>query len=104
MLAVKVLTVPGGGGGGHDASRKGQDVLEEIHQEIELMSSLSHVNIVQYLGAEMDARARELFIFQEYAAQPGCHVSPCILCETAPCALGCSAEIVSACFRSFTFF
>lgn len=79
MLAVKVLTVPGGGGGGHDASRKGQDVLEEIHQEIELMSSLSHVNIVQYLGAEMDARARELFIFQEYAAQPGCHVSPCIV-------------------------
>eukprot|EP01043_Picozoa_sp_COSAG02_P008805 COSAG02_NODE_288_length_25612_cov_29.808529_5_plen_652_part_00 len=57
MLAVKVLTVP-------DSGR--QDILEEIHQEIELMSSLSHANIVQYLGAEVDVRARELFIFQEY--------------------------------------
>ena len=57
MLAVKVLTVPGSGR---------QDILEEIHQEIELMSSLSHANIVQYLGAEVDVRARELFIFQEY--------------------------------------
>jgi hypothetical protein len=56
MLAVKVLTVPGSGI---------QDTLEEIHQEIELMSSLSHANIVQYLGAEVDVRARELFIFQE---------------------------------------
>jgi hypothetical protein len=56
MLAVKVLTVPSSGR---------QDILEEIHQEIELMSSLSHANIVQYLGAEVDVRARELFIFQE---------------------------------------
>lgn len=61
MLAVKVLTVPNNGSG-----RKGQDVLEEIHQEIELMSSLSHTNIVQYLGAEMDLKMRELFIFQEW--------------------------------------
>ena len=58
MLAVKVLTVP-------DGAQKGQDVLEEIHREIELMSSLSHDNIVQYLGAEVDVRARELYIFQE---------------------------------------
>ena len=61
MLAVKVLTVP-------DGTQKGQDVLEEIHREIDLMSSLSHANIVQYLGAEVDHRARELFIFQECVA------------------------------------
>ena len=30
---------------------KAKDVLDDIHQEIELMSSLSHVNIVQYRGA-----------------------------------------------------
>lgn len=61
MLAVKVLTVP-------DGTQKGQGVLEEIHREIDLMSSLSHANIVQYLGAEVDHRARELFIFQECVA------------------------------------
>lgn len=88
MLAVKVLTVPGGGQ--HDSDRKGQVILEEIHKEIELMSSLSHANIVQYLGAEVDVRARELFIFQECVLQsahslmrcrPPCTADECCIFE-----------------------
>ena len=55
---------------------KAKDVLDDIHQEIELMSSLSHVNIVQYRGAEVNRPACELMIFQEWCATTAKHSSP----------------------------
>jgi serine/threonine protein kinase len=39
--------------------------IGEVTSEIELMQSLSHENIVKFLGSELDIKGKKLYIFME---------------------------------------
>jgi serine/threonine protein kinase len=58
-MAVKVLRIP---------SNNKSVIVQELQREIDLMRSLNHPNIVQYLGAEVDTKNNILNIFQEWVA------------------------------------
>jgi serine/threonine protein kinase len=58
-MAVKVLRIP---------SNNKSVIVQELQREIDLMRSLNHPNIVQYLGAEVDTQNNILNIFQEWVA------------------------------------
>ena len=66
LMAVKVFKMKGA-------------IMKDIRTEVELMRSLKHVNIVRYLGAQMDKDS--LHIFQEWV--PGGAVS-CLLNKFGP--------------------
>jgi serine/threonine protein kinase len=66
LMAVKVFKMKGA-------------IMKDIRTEVELMRSLKHVNIVRYLGAQMDKEL--LHIFQEWV--PGGAVS-CLLNKFGP--------------------
>ncbi|KAL7505234.1 hypothetical protein ACHAXN_006010 [Cyclotella atomus] len=59
LMAVKVLRIP---------SNNKSVIVQELQREIDLMRSLNHPNIVQYLGAEVDTKNNILNIFQEWVA------------------------------------
>ena len=75
------------------------------------MSSLSHVNIVQYRGAEVNRPACELMIFQEWCATTAKHSSPraesgwpvphddSLVPDLAPSAVCAGRERARACVR-----
>ena len=55
LVAIKEVQVPRG-----DAS------VSRLTQEVQLMAKLSHPNIVEYLGADLDEAAGVLRIYQEW--------------------------------------
>ncbi|EGB06773.1 hypothetical protein AURANDRAFT_12262, partial [Aureococcus anophagefferens] len=61
LIAIKTLILPAT----HD-ERDALREIEQLHGEIEVMSSLRHENIVEYLGAEIEEADRKLHIFQEW--------------------------------------
>jgi serine/threonine protein kinase len=67
-MAVAVKVLPrgqlgsGGGGGGGNAAHAAQ--VQELENEIALMQTLDHPNIVRYLGCEASPTC--LYIFQEW--------------------------------------
>ena len=63
-MAVKVLQIP---------SNNKHAIVEDLQREIDLMRTLKHPNIVQYLGAKVDNSKNILNIFQEWA--PGGSIS-----------------------------
>jgi serine/threonine protein kinase len=62
LMAVKCIHLS------HDT-----DTMEDVQREMDLMKSLHHVNIVRYMGVEMDRDKAMLYIFQEWV--PGGSVS-----------------------------
>lgn len=63
IIAIKTIFLPASSGG-ETAIKE----LKQIRTEIELMSTLSHPNVVRYLGVEVDHEACRLYIFQEWVA------------------------------------
>jgi len=57
LMAVKSLNIP---------SSSSNEVMEDLQREIGLMRTLSHPNIVRYIGAETDTVKHILHIFQEW--------------------------------------
>jgi len=57
LMAVKSLNIP---------SSSSHEAIEDLQREIGLMRTLSHPNIVRYIGAETDTVKHILHIFQEW--------------------------------------
>lgn len=66
LIAIKTLDLPVPHEDEALLSRSYRENLEETHQEIELLSTLQHENIVKYLGSEVDRENFKIHIFQEW--------------------------------------
>ena len=59
LMAVKQVVIPPAGS---NADRRRQEMLESLESEIELLKTLEHPNIVQYLGSCSDGEYLNIFL------------------------------------------
>lgn len=59
LMAVKQVVIPPAGS---NADRRRQEMLESLESEIELLKTLEHPNIVQYLGSSSDGEYLNIFL------------------------------------------
>ena len=66
-FAVKCVNLKASGAtAGKSGKKKNEKVVKSLQNEIEMLRSLEHPNIVQYLGTETSKK--HLFVFMEYCA------------------------------------
>ena len=63
LMAVKKLSIPFKS---MISTSQNKNMLEDLQDEIELMKSLDHINIVRYIGSEVNVQKNRIFIFQEW--------------------------------------
>ena len=63
LMAVKKLSIPFKS---IISSSQNKSMLKDLQDEIELMKSLDHTNIVRYIGSEVNVQKNRIFIFQEW--------------------------------------
>jgi serine/threonine protein kinase len=67
LVAVKTVRVGGGGiGMVLSSDHQQENAIAEVQQELEVMRSLRHPNIVRFLGSLWNAGRRELLLFTEF--------------------------------------